>query len=295
LDTAYITPFFKKKFRRFSMKESGWLTRSIEQSKPFDLKFPGKIRILEVKKSFLNILNDIEVNKENPKKYLVALFILLIKQTKLDETKIDFILPNKQIPISTIIDALKKHFFEKYGVSGASRLPVIALYSIYEILTRDLPRFNGSKLLPLESHISCDASSKCIGDIQVMDNQDSQFEAIEVKHGISITSEIVEDAFQKFKSIPVKRYYILTTEEPNIKLGEEEFVKQKIAKIVESHGCEVIVNGLIHSIKYYLRLINNINEFLENYTKNIEKEFLKTTEIKKEHIQAWKAILEEIK
>lgn len=29
-DTKFITPFFKKYFSRFAMKESGWLTRSIE-------------------------------------------------------------------------------------------------------------------------------------------------------------------------------------------------------------------------------------------------------------------------
>ncbi len=42
LDTAYVTPFFKSHFRRLAMKESGWLTRSIEQPYPFTKKFPGK-------------------------------------------------------------------------------------------------------------------------------------------------------------------------------------------------------------------------------------------------------------
>jgi DNA (cytosine-5)-methyltransferase 1 len=40
LDTKFITPFFKKKFQRFSMKESGWLTRSIEQPYPFTYERP---------------------------------------------------------------------------------------------------------------------------------------------------------------------------------------------------------------------------------------------------------------
>lgn len=86
LDTNYITPFFKKKFRRLAMKESGWLTRSIEQPRPFTLDFPGKIRDKTVKESFLQILNDVEENRTNPKKYLVTLFILLI-QTTSNQTK----------------------------------------------------------------------------------------------------------------------------------------------------------------------------------------------------------------
>jgi len=51
-DTNYITPFFKRKFQRLSMQESGWLTRSIEQAHAFTLDFPGKIRDTDDKKSF---------------------------------------------------------------------------------------------------------------------------------------------------------------------------------------------------------------------------------------------------
>jgi len=51
------------------MKESGWLTRSIEQAHKFDLEFPGKIRDKLVKESFLQIINDIEENNASPKKF----------------------------------------------------------------------------------------------------------------------------------------------------------------------------------------------------------------------------------
>ncbi len=36
-------------------KESGWLTRSIEQPYPFSMDFPGKIRNSSVKRAFLSI------------------------------------------------------------------------------------------------------------------------------------------------------------------------------------------------------------------------------------------------
>ncbi|MBP1617817.1 MAG: hypothetical protein H6Q14_1644 [Bacteroidetes bacterium] len=35
------------------------------------------------------------------------------------------------LPISSIIDLLSKHFNRKYSAEGASRLPVLALYAVY--------------------------------------------------------------------------------------------------------------------------------------------------------------------
>jgi len=143
-DTKFITPFFKKYFPRFAMKESGWLTRSIEQPSPFTFKFPGKIRNKEVKRVFLQILNDIEENKADPKNYLIALFILLAREiirsnSLLSKHKLNF--QKKNLTINLIIENLKEHFFTKYKNAGASRLPVIAIYSIYEILLRDTARY----------------------------------------------------------------------------------------------------------------------------------------------------------
>ncbi len=78
-DTLHVTPFIAEKFQRFAMKGgSGWLTRSLEQAHPFTLEFPGKIRSVSVKKAFLQILNDIEKNQADPKKYLHAIFAGLI-------------------------------------------------------------------------------------------------------------------------------------------------------------------------------------------------------------------------
>jgi len=291
LDTNYITPFFKKHFRRLAMKESGWLTRSIEQPHPFTKDFPGKIRDKEVKKAFLEIIDDIETKEADPKIYLVALFILLIKITSIEQTKINIKKIEKGITIGSIIDALKIHFFEKYSVSGASRLPVIALYSIYQILIKDVSRYNNKRLLPLRSHISPDVRARGIGDIEVVDENNNYFEAVEIKHGIPIDSIMIQDAYDKFKTTPIKRYYLLTTADPNIKVEEEDNILEVIEEIRTKHGCEVIVNGLIPSLKYYLRLLKTPSKFIDNYTKNLEEEFSKTTEIKREHIIKWKDVL----
>lgn len=291
LDTSNITPFFKKKFRRIAMKESGWLTRSIEQAQPFTLDFRGKIRNKKTKNAFLNILNDVEERKADPEKYLVALFIFLIRNTAIDTHIIHHTTIRNGVPINSIVDCLATHFFHKYDGSGASRLPVIALYSIYQLLTRDVARFKGKRLLPIKSHIAPDVRGGGVGDIEVVDGNGAYFEAIEIKHGIPIDSVMIEDAYEKFKNTPIRRYYLLTTAEPNIKAGEEQEVKKVAARIRVEHGCEVIVNGLIPSLRYYLRLLREPNNLLENYTKNLELEFQKTTEVKKEHIEVWQIIM----
>lgn len=122
LDTKFITPFFKKYFSRFAMKESGWLTRSIEQPHPFTLKFPGKIKNKEVKQAFLQILHDIEENKANPENYLIALFILLrreiIRSGALLSKHILYFNKKKDLTINQIIESLKEHFFYKIQKGG---------------------------------------------------------------------------------------------------------------------------------------------------------------------------------
>ena len=299
-DTRYVTPFLKGKMPRIAMKESGWLTRSIEQPHAFTLKplFPGKISNEQVKKAFLEILNDIEVNKADPWQYLTGLFILLIHElSKVQATIISMpsIRIEKEMEIDTVVDYLKSHFFAHYTSSGASKLPVIAIYSLYQVMVKELGRYRGKKLEPLMSHISPDMRAGRVGDIEVTDENGRCFEAVEIKHNIPIDSVMVDDAYKKFKHTPIKRYYLLTTAEPYIRSGEERNVKTLINRIRKDHGCEVIVNGLMQSIKYYLRLIRSPKLFLNVYTHALKADAEKASEIKEEHLKKWSQILGAVK
>lgn len=293
LDTKCVTPFFKKRFRRLGMKEAGWLTRSLEQAHPYNFDYPGKIRNKEVKKAFLEILNDIEKNKEDPQKYLTGLFIHLIHQTTISKEKLIKHIPFKILDVNLIIECIKSHFFRKYHVSGASRLPVIAIYSIYQLMKKDVTRYKDKKLKSLKGHITADIKTGRLGDIDVVDKENKPFEAIEIKHNIPIDNIMIDDVYEKIKNTSITRYYLLTTAEPNKREGEENKIKDTIEKIKVDHGCEIIVNGIIPSLKYYLRLLQNPKEFIIIYTNNLTKEFSKTTEIKKEHIKAWEKIIKE--
>ena len=293
LDTDYITPFMKANFRRFAMAESGWLTRSLEQPYPYTLAYEGKIRSKTVKDAFLQILNDIEENKADPKKYLRAIFSALITSMKESQISFDFLTetqPTETITIEKIVDLLKHHFSHNYGVAGASRLPVLAVYSAYEMLM-EIQRYEGKMLLPLKSHTTADTKSRgirAIGDIEVM-HDNSFFEGVEIKHNIPISLRIVEDAYQKFAQTPVSRYYLLTTAEPNAE--DIDLVNDFVGEIHRRHGCEVIINGILPSLKYYLRLLRSPQLFLEGYSKNLQLDFQQKAEIKEPHLRYWETLL----
>ena len=300
-DTQYVTPFMKEKFQRLAMKESGWLTRSLEQVHAFTLDFPGKIRSKLVKEVFLEILNDIEENQTDPERYLYAVFaslITLMERSKVDlglletaNANLDQTPQTDAVTIENIVNLLKYHFSYNYRVAGASRLPVLAVYSAYEMLMA-LERYEGKTLPPLKSHTTSDIKSGGIGDIEILEENGDFFEAVEIKHNIPISPNLVQDAYQKFAETAVRRYYLLTTAEPNV--NDPGAVEQLVHQIHRQHSCEVIVNGILPSLKYYLRLLSNPKLFLDRYSKNLQLDFKQSTDVKETHLRFWSELLDSL-
>ena len=287
-DTKYITPFLKEKNFLGAMKESGWLTRTLELNLPYNLDYPGKISNKKVKKAFLQILNDIEEKDASPEKYLKGIFYLSIKEKTRKAVKIiNPIEKESKLSINEIITLLEKHFHYKYKSRGASILPVIAVYSVYECIINELKRFENKHLQELSSHYSSDKSSGNTGDIVVLNSDNSIYEVVEVKFDIEPNYIMVEDAYKKFSSKSVQRYYILST--LGIKSEEIEKIHNLIGNIREGHGCQVIINGVFPTLKYYLRLLENTDIFMEKYVVNLEKH----PEINVEHKIAWNVINKE--
>lgn len=281
IDTRYITPFMKE-MGFPAMAESGWLTRSLEQNLPYDLNYPGKITPKELKKAFLHLLDMVENQNKSPEKYLLVLFSRLIEYR--EHKHVDLAKPTN-LPISTIISYLKQHFESDYSSRGASRLPTLAIYAIYQCMIKELRRFDGKQLMPLEEHTSSDRRSGRVGDIEVRDVKGRVFEAVEIKHNIPINSQLVKDAYEKFKSQPIDRYYLLST--ADIDQSDINKVTEEISKILKIHGCQVIINGIYPSLKYYLRLLHNTYDFIDNYVENLKKD----NTIKYEHKLKWNEIV----
>lgn len=286
LDTTVIAPWLKSKKLK-SMRESGWLTRSLEQNSPYTLEYKGAIRNKEVKNAFLNLLDSIQKQKAKPEDCLYYLLQLLIIQREQNKVEINPLAKKSKYSIQEIIDLLTTHF-KKSNQVGTARLPVLAIYSVYQIMIQELARYKNKNLQFLGSHTSADLRSGDIGDVQINHKDGKPFEGIEVKYGRIIDHVLVEDAFEKIKPHPVNRYYLLSTK---ITTAEElEKIQKTIIEIREKHGCQVIVNGLIDSIKYYLRLIENPDQFIQNYTKNL----INDPVIKIEHKKIWKSLINKI-
>jgi DNA (cytosine-5)-methyltransferase 1 len=184
---------------------------------------------------------------------------------------------------------LNDHFNSSYKAEGASRLPVLAIYAAYQCLLSETKRFENKTLLPIESHTSSDKSSGRISDIDISDEKNREFEAVEVKHGVPITLQIVQDAYEKFNTTPVKRYYILSTSP----VDKDEWIKieSEIQKIRKVHGCQLIVNGIMPTLKYYLRLLTDPFEFIDNYVNLLEAD----KALKFEHKSRWNELIRELK
>jgi DNA (cytosine-5)-methyltransferase 1 len=284
-DTKNITPFLKQcKFP--AMAESGWLTRSLEQKIPYDKNYTGAIKPDSLKAAFLTLLDNIQ-NGADAKNYLSFIFQgLIIKRNK---QIIDLAKPTT-LPINTILRVLDKHFNLSYKAEGASRLPVLAIYAVYECLVNEVKRFENKELLPIESHTSADRRSGRIGDIDIIDEKKRSFEAVEVKHGIALSLQLVSEAYSKFQTTPVDRYYILSTA-PSPNKDEWDKIQGEVQMIKNVHGCQVIANGIMPSLKYYLRLLNNTFEFIDNYVNLLKND----TALKFEHKESWNKIISELK
>lgn len=281
IDKDVITPFMKS-VSFPAMSESGWLTRSLEQPHPYTLDYPGKIKPDVIKTAFLAIIDKVQVQGTRPDKVLLYFFKLLIKQR--DDINIELAKPHS-LSIANIVKLLEKHFTYKYSCAGASRLPTLAIYAAYQCMMKQVARYNGKILCPLESHNSADTQSGRIGDIDINNENGSAFEGVEIKHEIPITRQLVIDAYEKFKIHNTDRYYLLTT--ANMDAADWDAIDDEIKRISQIHGCQVIVNGVYSTLKYYLRLIKDPAEFIDCYV-----ELLKVDEtVKFQHKVAWNELV----
>lgn len=288
LDTAEITPFLcDHDFPSPKRGNSGWLTRAFEQRRPYTLDYPANISPSVVKEPFLRLIDNIETHNASPRDYLLYYFIKAI--IKRDSSQIDLVKP-ANLSIAQIMDVLKKHFTYNYSGrgQGASRLPTLAIQAAYMCMMDEVSRYKDKTLCPLASHNSADASSGQIGDIQVNNNDSTPFEGVEVKHQIEITVDLVKGAYDKFKIYQTKRYYLLTT--ANMDNADWTEINNEINRIATVHGCQVIVNGVYNTIKYYLRLLEEPAQFISYYVENIKSD----DAIKYEQKEAWNNIISNI-
>ena len=264
LDSGVVTPFLKKKDFPYMASGAGALTRSLEQAVPYNKDYTGKIKPEAVRNAFLSCADALQNTNINPAHALTYLFTQLIKYRDLDKS----IKLNRPVnmTIKEIVSKVNEHF-EKCGGEG-SRLPVLATYAVYKQLVIEVQRYKNCVLCELQEHNAPDNQSGFLGDIQVNDANGRPFEVVEIKHNIKLNSDILDACYDKFKSEPVKTYYLLSTNE---ELQDQELISQRILHIQKNHGCQMIVNGIQTTLRYYLRLLADPHEFLHQYVSLVEK------------------------
>lgn len=96
---------------------------------------------------------------------------------------------------------------------------------------------------------------------------------------------MILNAKDKILKYHPRRYYIFST--AYIDKADEIKIQEEIELIAINHGCQVIVNGIIPTLKYYLRLITSVEKFVEDYSKLVEQD----KELQAIHKIQWNNIL----
>lgn len=274
LDEKTVTPFLKARNFPAMQSGSGWLTRSLEQKRPYDMNYPGAISPKSVKEAFLNIVHQVQVNRQPAE--AVAAYILAGLIAHRDKSgRIKLSRPTN-LAIDQIVDLLRAH--AGAGLAGSARLPTLALYAAYQRLVSEVGRYKNCRLASLESHTAADSRTGRLGDIQVDDAEGRPFEAVEVKHNIALSPALVDDSYAKIQKSLVGTYYLLST---NNEIIDPQQVTERLIQIRRQSGCQMIVNGLFETLKYYLRLLQDAKYFVDSYVALVETDPAVPYELKK--------------
>ncbi len=266
---------------RFEGAKSGWQTRTLERPKPYTLDYAENIA--HVKKEFLTVFHQIEELSQPAIDALTHLMFLQV--IRRENVRITLSVPKTQ-DIGTIEELFRRHFFHKYRASkGASRLPVLAIHAIYSVMIPQLRRYDGMVVKALNEHSAADSQTGSLGDVEVCKtDSDEVFEAVEVKHNLQIDEALLADVQTKVMDKAISRYYILTTHND---CKPDPGAQKIIANIKSVYDCQVIANGVIPSIRYYLRLMDDPSAIFPEYVRLLINE----KAIAHEHRTAWNEVV----
>ena len=107
LDTEVVTPYLRSKsFPR--MSESGWLTRSFEQSHPYSFDYPGNIRPKDVKTAFLHLVDAAQRHGEDKARALLHRLFVGLLEARDKNTNLKLARP-VNLSIAEVVDKLQQH------------------------------------------------------------------------------------------------------------------------------------------------------------------------------------------
>jgi len=275
LDEKVVTPFLKEHNFPAMQSGSGWLTRSLEQKRPYDLHYPGAISPKKVKMVFLNTINEVQINGQSAEIVMAYMLAGLIAHR--DKSRQIRLSRPTNLTINQILSLLQDHV--NSGIGGSARLPALAIHAVYRQLVSEVSRYKNCTLVDLESHTAADSKTGKLGDVQVNDETGRPFEVVEVKHNIALSLALVNDSYEKMQKSIVGTYYLLSTKN---EIKDQSRVTARLIEIRQQSGCQMIVNGLFETLKYYLRLLQDTKYFIDSHVELVEKDPAVSYELKKQ-------------
>lgn len=274
-----VYPWLAKHGFRGAM--SGWQTRVFERPQPYLTDYPEHIS--HVRDAFLSILDAVANGRASALEVIAEFFRFELKNRESQLANAEWLAKRRAkstVTIAEITDALAEHF----TMPKSARLPVLAIQALYDAMMPHVARYDGMELVELSEHSAADEHTGAVGDVEVIDCDGDVFEAVEVKHEVVVSDVIIKRAYDKVRESNANRYYILST---SPRSDITSFGQSLISDLSASHGCQMVVNGVLPTIKYYLRLLDEPATFLDAYTELLVSD----RRVTREQVEAWKSIL----
>lgn len=284
-DTVVTVPFLQRQSLPYN-SQTHWLSQTFSFTCPYHRGLTLRTNPKKAGPLMVTVVNEVE-EAQQPRVAAEAVVKIILYRLieERDKSKVSLEKP-KELAIDLVVELLQKHFNKAYS-KNAPRLPQIAVYAIYRCIINSMERYQGLDLQPLERMKTANRKSGSVGDIDVNRGRQA-VEAVEVKLGIEITEAEVNEAIEKIRHASVNRYLILSTS--GIAKGQEVKIKKIQYDFRRANGCEIIINGVIDTIKYYLRLIRSTTDFIYQYTTIVESD----PDVSYEHRQAWNDVCKEV-
>lgn len=287
IDTSVTVPFLRAQGLSTNV-ESHWLTQTLSFADPWTRDITLKTTPRAVGPALIDSVNRLEELDADAQAVSASAAATVVVARLIEErnrSKVEITRP-KGLTVAEVQRLLLGLLRGSYK-TGAPRLPQVMVYAIYEALFQSgLARYQDCALEPLGRMKAADRKSGTVGDI-VVTRASRPLEAVETKLDVPITASIVREAMEKVKSHSVERYLILST------AGIAESDRAEIAQLVDdfrrSNGCEIIVNGVLPTINYYLRLLPSTALFVDAFADILESDI----DLDYEHRNAWNILCAE--
>ena len=281
VDTYVTVPFLRDNGLPYNV-ETHWLSQTLSYAAPYTPDLVLKTVPKKAGPDFITTVNLIESSADNSDRIKKILILMLEKMIEERNKGNSPLTKPKNLSIDEVMTLLHKHFSHSYE-KNAPRLPQVAIYAIYKCLMEDVDRYSEFELKPLERMKTANRKSGTVGDIDLW-KDGRPIEAVEIKFEIPINHSHVNEAMQKVLTESVERYFILSTAAPDPDEADE--IQRLKEDFLRTNGCEIIVNGVYDTIKYYLRLLRTTNDFINAYTDLLSND----PDANYEHKVAWNNI-----